>query len=93
MKPMPKHTAELKLKKIGLMPELNDQKNILDRLDKILRVLALQVASDKSMTERARLLKLAGLDNRTIAEVLNTTPLSISVLTAGLRRKKRKKNA
>jgi len=66
------------------------QEAILEKLDKILRVLLLQVASDKSMTERARLLKLAGLDNRTIAEVLNTTPKVVSVLTSGLRGKKRK---
>ena len=66
----------------------NNQK-MLETLDKILQVLALQVASDKSMTERARLLKLAGLDNQTIAKVLNTTPNTISVLTANLGKHKR----
>jgi len=59
---------------------------ILEKLDRILLVLALQVASDKSLTERARLLKLAGLDNRSIATILNTTANTISVLTANLRR-------
>ena len=66
---------------------------ILEKLDTILKVLALQVASDKSITERARLLKMAGLDNRRIAEVLNTTPLAVSVMTANLRTKRKKKNA
>lgn len=61
---------------------------LLDKLDEILRVLSLQVGADKGITERARLLKLAGMDNITIAEVLNTTPGSISVLTTGLRLKK-----
>jgi DNA-binding CsgD family transcriptional regulator len=60
---------------------------ILDRLDKILRVLALQIALDKSVTEGARLLKIAGLDNRTIADVLNTTDATVRVLTTNLRRK------
>ena len=66
---------------------------ILEKLDTILKVLALQVASDKSITERARLLKMAGLDNRRIAEVLNTTPLAVSVMTANLRTKRKSKNA
>ncbi len=62
---------------------------ILEVLEKMLKVLSLQVAADKSMTERARLLKVAGLDNSTIASVLNTTTKSISTLTAGVRRKAR----
>jgi DNA-binding CsgD family transcriptional regulator len=72
---------------------LPTDKAILDKLDTILKVLALQVASDKSITERARLLKMAGLDNKTIANVLNTTPLTVSVLTANLRIKTKRKNA
>lgn len=65
---------------------------ILEKLDTILKVLALQVATDKSMTERARLLKMAGLDNHTIAEVLNTTPVTVSVLTSNLRHKRKPKH-
>jgi hypothetical protein len=61
---------------------------VLDRLDTILRVLALQVAADKSITERARLLKMAGLDNRTIANVLNTSDATIRTLTSNLRVKR-----
>jgi DNA-binding NarL/FixJ family response regulator len=60
---------------------------ILERLDLILKVLSIQVAADKSLTERVRLLKLAGIDNKTIAEVLNTTPASVSVLASNLRRR------
>lgn len=58
---------------------------IIDKLDQILRVLALQVASDKSITEAARLLKIAGLDNKTIASVLNTSDATIRTLTVNLR--------
>jgi hypothetical protein len=61
------------------------QDEILDRLDKILRVMALQVGAEKSITERARLLKMAGVDNRSIAEVLNTSDATIRTLTANLR--------
>lgn len=77
------------------MPKSNDEM-ILDLLEKILRVLALQLGSEKSITERAGLLKIAGLDNRTIADILGTTDATIRALTTNLRakqvaaRKKRK---
>ena len=58
---------------------------IVDLLTKILRVLALQISSGTSVTEGARALKLAGLDNQTIAEVLSTTSATVSTLTSGLR--------
>lgn len=57
-------------------------------LTQILKVEAIQAASNKSVTEGARLLKLAGLDNQTIAEVLNTSPGTIRTLTSNLRSKK-----
>ena len=58
---------------------------IVDLLTKILRVLAFQVSSGTSVTEGARALKLAGLDNRMIADVLNTSPATVSSLTSNLR--------
>lgn len=65
-----------------------DNDDIIERLDMILRVLALQVGADKSITERARLLKFAGVDNQTIADVLNTSPATVRALTSNLRSKK-----
>ncbi len=61
-----------------------------EKIDVLIKVVSIQVGVDKSATERARLLKMAGLDNRTIAEVLNTSPGTISVLTANLRTRRRK---
>lgn len=61
------------------------EEKILDTLDKILRVVSLQVAADKSVTERASLLKLAGLDNQTIASVLNTSTKTIRTLLSRTR--------
>ncbi len=63
-------------------------KKVMEQLDLILRVLAIQVAEDKSITERARLLKIAGMDNKTIAEVLNTSAATIRTLTSNLRKGK-----
>jgi len=69
---------------------VSNEKEIVNLLDRILKVLALLVAADQSLTERARLLKLAGMDNRTIAEVLNTSDATIRTLTANLRRRETK---
>ena len=62
----------------------SDEKMI-ELLDKILRVEAIQVAAGKSVTEGVRLLKLADLDNQTIAEILNTTAATVRTLAAGKR--------
>ena len=64
---------------------------ILEKLDQILRVLSIQVGADKSMTERARLLKLAGLENQAIADVLNTTIETVRTLTSNLRKSGRRR--
>jgi DNA-binding CsgD family transcriptional regulator len=62
-----------------------NEERILERLDQVVRILGLQVAADKSITERARLLKVAGLDNQTISEILNTSSAVIRTLTSNLR--------
>ncbi len=76
------------------MPETDHAEKLLrqlgEKLDVLIKVVSIQVGADKSTTERARLLKMAGLDNRTIADVLNTSPNTISVLTANLRTQRRK---
>ncbi len=75
------------------MPESNRIEKLLsqlnDKLDLLIKVTSIQVGADKSTTERARLLKMAGLYNRTIAAVLNTSYGSIAVLTANLRTPRR----
>jgi DNA-binding NarL/FixJ family response regulator len=58
---------------------------IIAKLDQILKVLSLQVGADQGLTERARLLKLAGLDNQTIAEALNISVEAVRALTANAR--------
>ena len=68
---------------------MKTDEKLLALLTQILKVEAIQAASNKSVTEGARLLKLAGLDNQTIAEVLNTSPGTIRTLTSNLRSKRR----
>ena len=48
------------------------EEQILEKLDIIIRILGLQVGIDKSLTERVGLLKLVGIDNKTIAKILRT---------------------
>lgn len=62
---------------------------VVELLEQMLRVQAIQAASGKSITEGARLLKLAGLDNQTIADVLNTSAATVRTLTANLRTHRR----
>jgi DNA-binding NarL/FixJ family response regulator len=79
----------------GFVPRRDDGnievlEEILDKLELLVNLTALQVASEKSITEAARQLKMAGLDNQTIASVLNTSPATIRVVTSNLRIKRLK---
>lgn len=65
--------------------ELEVLEEVLERLDLLVNLTAMLVASEKSTTESARALKMAGLDNHTIASVLNTTADTIRTLTTNLR--------
>jgi len=70
---------------------MENDKIIIDKLDKILKVLSIQVATDASITERARILKMAGLENKEISEILNVSIESVRTLTSNLRKPKSKK--
>jgi len=72
------------------MPPSNEEKLLADlgeKLDVLIKVVSIQVGADKSTTERARLLKMAGVDNQTIADVLNTSVAVVRTLTSNLRKK------
>jgi DNA-binding NarL/FixJ family response regulator len=59
--------------------------DLIEKVEVLTKVVSIQVAADKSTTERARVLKMAGLDNQTIADILNTSPGTIRTLTSNLR--------
>lgn len=71
------------------MKQGNEEK-IIDILEKILKVVSLQVASDKSITERVNLLTLAEVDNKTIARVLNISEASVRALASRSKRSSKK---
>jgi hypothetical protein len=67
-----------------LLSELNG------KLDVLIKVVSIQVGDDKTVTERARLLKMAGVDNHSISQVLNTSPDAVRSFTKHLRKKKKR---
>lgn len=66
-------------------------REVVDKLDVLIKVVSIQVGVDKSLTERARLLKMAGVDNLTIAKVLNTSPAAVRSFTSNLRLKDKRR--
>jgi DNA-binding NarL/FixJ family response regulator len=64
-------------------------RDLIEKIEVLTKVVGIQVAADKSTTERARVLKTAGLDNQSIADVLNTSPGTIRTLTSNLRSRRR----
>ena len=75
------------------MPTISNEAKLLaelnEKLDVLIKVASIQVGADKTTTERARLLKMAGVDNHAISQVLNTSPDVIRSVTKHLRRKKK----
>jgi len=73
------------------MPTTNSEEKLLtqlnEKLDVLIKVVSIQVGVERSTTERARLLKMAGVDNQTIADVLNTSVAVVRTLTSNLRKK------
>lgn len=64
------------------MPPVN-RDQVLERiefkLDQMLKLAALQMTSGMKQTQAIQMLAAAGFDRRTIAELLNTTPNTVSV--------------
>ena len=61
-----------------------------DKLDIIIRILGLLIGIDteKTLTERAGLLNLAGIDNKTIAKILRTKESIVRALVSQFSKKK-----
>lgn len=71
------------------MPKSNEE-IIIEKLDQILKVIAIQIANDKNTGERVHLLKVAGLDNQTIADILETSVNTVKVLASQHKAKRNK---
>jgi len=69
---------------------ISNEEKMLERLDQILKVLAIQLGDDKNAGERVHLLRIAGLDYKTIAEILETKVETVRVLASQYKTKRGK---
>ena len=66
----------------------NDENGITSTELRLLRrLVALSVVDGKSQRDQIRLLSVAGLDRHEIAELVGTTPLTVSVEISNMRKK------
>ncbi len=65
--------------------------NISTRLDQAVRLLAISIAADKKQREQISILSRAGLDRHEIAQILRTTPGTVSVELSALKKLSGKK--
>ncbi len=64
--------------------------NISTRLDQVVRLLAILAVSDKKQRDQISVLSRAGLDRHEIAEILGTTPGTVSVELSNLKKSSKK---
>lgn len=60
------------------------------KLDILIRLVALGLCGEKSQREKITLLAAAGLQPKAIAEMIGTTPNTVSVALSGIRRESRR---
>ena len=64
---------------------------VADKLDTLIRLTAMGLFGEKTQREKIELLSSAGLQPKEIADLLGTTPNTVSVALSGIRKKKRSK--
>jgi len=69
------------------------KEEIIDKLDKILRVIAITSTKTLNMTERIVVLDQCGLKPKEIADILGTTSNVVSVTLSKLKKKRGKNGA
>ncbi len=71
---------------------MNDiNKRLLEKIDVLVRLSALNIIKDKKYAEQVELLSSVGLHPKEIADLLGKTPNSVRVTLSQLRKNKRKK--
>jgi DNA-binding CsgD family transcriptional regulator len=71
---------------------MNDpvSEEISHKLDVLIRLVAMGLCGEKTQREKISILDMAGLTPKVIAEMLGTTPNTVSVALSGLRRERKK---
>ena len=65
-------------------------KEVLEKLDILIRIVALSVVAERPRQEQCELLGDSGLTPRQIAEILGTTPNTVSVALSKMRKERTK---
>ena len=66
-------------------------KPIVDKLDTLVRLVAITITAEKPRREQIRLLSTSGMQPKQIAELIGTTPGTVSVELTAIRKGARKK--
>ncbi len=65
---------------------MHDDANLIaDKLDQLIRLVAIALVENKKQRDQIRLLALAGVKPARIADILGTTPNTVSVTVSNLR--------
>lgn len=72
------------------MEEKTSLKEIVNRLDKVIRLLALSITLDKKQNEQIEFLNGAGFKPKEIADILGTTGNTVRVALSQIRKKSRR---
>ena len=70
------------------MPE--DISKLIERVEVLIRLIALGIVAEKPQQEKIQFLSNAGLAPKDIADMIGTTPNTVRVALAALRKKKKK---
>lgn len=68
------------------MSGLSDE--VVERLETLIRLVAIAICAERSQKEKIRILNSAGLGSREIAELVGTTPNTVSVALSNMRKEK-----
>ena len=69
---------------------MNTTDDVVNKLDVLIRLTAIGLCADKIQKEKIQILDSAGLAPKQIAEILDTTPNTVSVALVGLRKDRKK---
>jgi hypothetical protein len=67
---------------------MSTNEDLVARLDVLIRLTALSICGDQTQRAKIALLGSAGMQPKEIAELLGTTPNTVSVALAGIRRER-----
>ena len=72
---------------------MSGTEDVVDKLDVLIRLVAIGLCGDKKQKDKIQLLSSAGLQPKAIADLIGTTPNTVNVALSGLRKTAKKKRA